>query len=302
MSLLVGIDGGGSHTEAVAGHSPDRILARWRGGAGAVRPGAEVAAVERWREAVQQMLSELPGAVVTRVVVGAAGTGREATRLEVERRFAESLEGAVRVRVTTDGVIAMEAAFPGGRAGIVLMAGSGSIAYGRDVHGGVLRRAGGLGWRMGDEGGGYWLAREALAAIGRALDGRGDASVLVDRLSDAVGATAPEDLVRWSVAADTGTIAALAPIVAAAAIEGDGVAAGLVQRAAHALAALVTALLPGSDTTTGTDVALGGGLLTGGSAVREALVQTLQEREPSVRLRDEPVEPPVGALALASRL
>ncbi len=302
MSVLVGIDAGGSHTEAVAGPAPNQILARWRGGPGAVRPGRESLAVERWHQAVQQLVAETPGEAVTHVVVGAAGTGQEAARLEVERRFAECLEGAPRVRVTTDGVIAMEAAFPGGRPGIVLMAGSGSIAYGRDVHGGVLRRAGGLGWRIGDEGGGYWLVREALAAVGRALDERGEPTALADRLAAAVGTAAPEDLVRWTVAAGPSTIAALAPVVVAAAVEGDGVAARLVERAAHELAALVTAIRTRSHDAVAKEVALGGGLLTSGSAVREAVVHALQDRESAIRVLDGPVDPPLGALELASRL
>ena len=123
MSLFVGIDGGASHTEAVAGTAPDAVVSRWRGAPGTVRPGGESRAVACWQDAIEHVLAMAPTRTIDAVAVGAAGTGREATRLDVERRLAEVLDGQPRVRVTTDGVIAMEAAFPGGRPGIVVRAG-----------------------------------------------------------------------------------------------------------------------------------------------------------------------------------
>jgi N-acetylglucosamine kinase-like BadF-type ATPase len=236
---------------------------------------------------------------VDAVAVGAAGTGREATRLDVERKLADLLDGEPRVRVTTDGVIAMEAAFPGGRPGIVVMAGSGSIAYGRTEPGGRLRRAGGLGWRMGDEGSGYWLAREALAAVGRARDGRADPTGLSDQLMAAVGVASLDELVRWSVSASPTEVAALAPPILDAATGRDPLALRLVDDAAGELAALVGALRPRGRSM---GLALGGGLLSAESPVRHTLVRMLRDSEPTLTVRDEPVDPPVGALRLARRL
>jgi N-acetylglucosamine kinase-like BadF-type ATPase len=240
-----------------------------------------------------------PTRTVDAVAVGAAGTGREATRLDVERRLAEVLDGQPRVRVTTDGVIAMEAAFPGGRPGIVVMAGSGSIAYAREEHGGRLRRAGGLGWRMGDEGSGYWLAREALAAIGRARDGRADPTGLSDRLMSAADCASLDELVRWSVAASPTEVAALAAPILDAATAREPLALRLVEGAARELTALVGALRPRGRSM---EVALGGGLLSAESPVRDTLVRILSDSEPTLTVREEPVDPPIGALGLACRL
>jgi N-acetylglucosamine kinase-like BadF-type ATPase len=152
---------------------------------------------------------------------------------------------------------------------------------------------------MGDEGSGYWLATEALAAVGRSRDGRADPTPLGDLLLAAVGATSLGELVRWSVMASPPEVAALAPAILDAAAEGDHLALRLVEAAAHELAALVSARRPRGRAL---DVALGGGLLSAASPVRHALVRILRESEATVTVHDDPVDPPVGALALARRL
>src|SRR2546423_11455186 len=79
-----------------------------------------------------------------------------------------------------DGEVALSTAFADG-AGIIVSAGTGSIAYARDAAG-QLHRCGGYGWQLGDEGGGYWLGRRALDAAARARDGPGEGSTLLPPL------------------------------------------------------------------------------------------------------------------------
>src|SRR5438552_1266044 len=127
--------------------------------------------------------------------VGAAGGGRE--QEQVELAAALTAPGvARRVRVRADGEIALSTAFGGGP-GILVNAGTGSVAYARDPSG-VLRRAGGYGWQLGDEGGGYWLGRRALGVAARAQDGRGEGSTRLGRLLGGVGLQHLHELVAWS--------------------------------------------------------------------------------------------------------
>src|SRR3989449_2096518 len=91
-----------------------------------------------------------------------------------------------------------------------------------DPHGG-LHRAGGYGWQLGDEGGGYWLGRRALEAAAWAQDGRGEGSTLLARLLAALGLQHFDDLVRWTATATPAQVAALAPHVLNAAREGEAV-------------------------------------------------------------------------------
>jgi N-acetylglucosamine kinase-like BadF-type ATPase len=295
----VGIDAGASHTESVLGVDGDRPGGRWRGGPGAIRPGEEAVAVTRWVEAVAGVLPERSAPAA--IVVGAAGAGTDEVRRAAEQMLAQTVGETTRVRVTTDGEIALEAAFPGGQPGIVITAGSGSNAFARDAHG-TIRRVGGLGWQIGDEGSGYALGRAALAAVGRALDGRGPLTALAERLTVAAAVEGPEGLAPWARSATPRGIAALARTVAEVAEAGDAVATGLVADAAADLAAHVHALLPHLGNVSPVPVAFNGGLLRPRSVVRNALLRLLRERNEQLALVEVPVDPPVGALHLALAL
>jgi len=142
--------------------------------------------------------------------------------------------------VLADGEVALATAFGTGP-GILVNAGTGSIAYARDPAG-ELHRAGGYGWQLGDEGGGYWLGRRALDVAARSHDGRGEGSTLLARLLGALGLQHFDDLVRWSATATPAQMAALAPHVLNAAREGEGVARQAVDDAARELVELAATL------------------------------------------------------------
>ncbi|MDH3456290.1 MAG: hypothetical protein OER90_05560, partial [Gemmatimonadota bacterium] len=90
--LLVGIDGGASHTEAVAGTRPDRVLARWHGGPGAVQPGTEPAAARQIAAAVRAVVEQAGRAAPPQVVVaGLAGARREQVQTRVRDLVVEQL-------------------------------------------------------------------------------------------------------------------------------------------------------------------------------------------------------------------
>jgi len=298
MTVLVGVDAGASHTEAVVGRDVTHVIARWRGGPGAIRPGNEAPAAAVLADAVRGVLEEagMPDSP-SHVVIGAAGAGREDSRRLVEELLTTSLKSAARVRVTTDGEIALAAAFPNG-AGIVLAAGSGSIAYARDASGRMFK-AGGLGWRIGDEGSGYALARGALNAVGRAADGRGETTLLSDRIMAAIGVASLEQLVRWSLSSTPQDVIALARVVTETAEAGDATATVLVDQAATDLARHVEALVPKLGEPRPVRVALNGGLLAPDSPVRRSLLSILRQSH-SVKVMEDPVDPPVGALRLAA--
>jgi N-acetylglucosamine kinase-like BadF-type ATPase len=301
MRLLIGVDAGASHTEAAVATSPDRILARQRGAPGSVRAGMEAEAsaaiVEAVHAALAQVDTEWESAVL---VVGAAGAGRASERQALERTVAGTLGLDAQIRVTTDGEIALESVFPG-RPGLVVLAGSGSIGYARDT-GGTLWRVGGLGWRIGDEGSGYALARDALAAVGRAADGRGKPTALEARLCEAAGVTDTDSLARWALAASPKGIAGLARVVCDVGQQGDEVARALIEQAAANLCLHVEALLNRVPGVAGLPLVLGGGLLSEGSPVRATLVDLVRRRWPQLHVVPGPLDPVVGALRLADRL
>ena len=208
--VFLGADAGGSHSTVVIGTGTE-VLGRADGPGAAMRPSgaAKSAAVlaETARRAAAQAGRDLP---VERAVVGAAGAGRSQEQAELEAALVEA--GVARqVRVLADGEVALATAFGTGP-GVLVNAGTGSIAYARDPEG-ELHRAGGYGWQLGDEGGGYWLGRRALDVAARSHDGRGEGSTLLARLLGALGLQHFDDLVRWTATATPAQMAALAVAV-----------------------------------------------------------------------------------------
>src|SRR5213594_1054343 len=186
-AVLLGGDAGGSHCTVVIGAADLTVLGRADGPAAAMKPGAAAASaavlVETARRAAGLAGVDLPA---ERAVIGAAGAGRPREQAELAAALVRT--GLARqVRVVTDAEASLATAFAGGP-GILVSAGTGSIAYARDP-GGRLHSSGGHGWQVGDEGGGYWLGRRALAAAARAHDGRGEATTLLARVLSKVVAS-----------------------------------------------------------------------------------------------------------------
>lgn len=301
-AVFLGVDCGGSHTAVVVGNRGGQVLARAEGPGSAMRPGgAERSAaviLEVARRAAHQAGVSLPAMAA---LIGAAGAGR-APEQDALAAAVKAAGAAERVAVRGDVEIALAAAFGTGP-GVLVNAGTGSIAFAR-VAGGRLFRAGGHGWQLGDEGGGYWLGRRALSAAARAQDGLGDASTLLERLLVALGLQTFDDLIRWSSTATPAQVAALAPHVLNAAREGEMVAQRIVEEAAGELSQLVQALarhFSGSDEFR---LATAGGLLRPGSPLLAAFRARLGAEDPRAHFVDAggSVDAPVGALRMAADL
>ncbi len=310
---LLGVDAGGTRTRAVVALGGLRGIgeagpANWTT-LGADRCVAAISeAVARALEAAAIETERLAAACVA-----VAGYYPPWHAVAARSALLSVLPG-VPLRLEPD-LVAAWAGATGGRPGIVLVAGTGAVAYGRDAAG-QAARAGGWGPRFGDEGSGYWIGIEALRAVARALDGRGAATALSATIggSGADGmkedATSPpkeaaamlEERLRVVYRDDWSReqVASLAPQVMRAAAAGDGVAGVIVERAAAELGALVLAVarkLGGS--TVEETVATVGGVFDAGPLVRQPLERWLAAMLPNARWV-EPLGPPVeGALRLA---
>jgi N-acetylglucosamine kinase-like BadF-type ATPase len=266
---VLGIDGGATVTRAVLLDDGGKELGRGLAGpsltdraAGPVEVDALAAAA---RSAVQEGDVELPVAVL-------AGVGREEERAAIEAAVAR-LGIASRTRIVTDAEAGLYDAFADGP-GILLISGTGSVAWGR-AEDGRQARAGGWGSLVGDEGSGYEIGLRGLRAALRAADGRGGGggSELLSRFAGQLGTTGPEALLGWATSAAKSEIAGLAPLVCELARAGDGIAAAIVEAAVASLtdhvAALVERLGPWSASP---GLALGGGLLSPGGPLRDAII------------------------------
>lgn len=296
--IHVGVDGGGTRATALAVDPDGAPLARCMGEAGRVDSSDPLAGVPALEALVREAI-EAAGASPPAVSLccALAGVGREAVRDAVERALtAPAL--AQRVRVVTDAEAALFDAFGEG-AGVLLIAGTGSIAWGRRADGAVAR-VGGWGMRLGDEGSGYSIGLAGLRAVAHAADGRAAATALSSPILEHTATREPADLIAWVDTASKGEIAALAPVVLAAAATGDPAAQRIVERAAHDLAAHVAALLsrlPPSNAPP--RIALAGGLLTHASALRPAVEATIRARMQACIILPDSPDGARGAAALA---
>lgn len=293
--ILIGADVGGTKT-AVAVSDGTAIISRADGPGAAVRPGRSLVSAGIIADAVRQALASARRLAGDVLVVGAAGAGRQPEQEELQHALrGESL--AERVIVTTDIEVALAGAFGGGP-GIVISAGTGSVAVGRDAEGG-LHRAGGYGWQMGDEGSGYAIGRAALGAVSRSVDGRSPETRLKARVLEATRSADFDALVRWAATAGPAEVASLAPPALEVATAGDIVAQGIADYAARELSQLAVHILPRIGGDGPVPVALSGGLLAN-DALKRAVLSRLAD-EPRLAVRDQPVDAVAGALWIAAR-
>jgi glucosamine kinase len=272
----------------------DRELARHRGPGAAIRPGRALVTAATVADLIRQTVASSGLVRVDTIVVGAAGAGNPADADEIRLALVHD-QIASRVLVTTDVLLALAAL--GAPAGAILVAGTGSIATGRTETGAIVRQ-GGLGWRMGDEGSGYWIGHHALRAAGAAQDGRGEQTMLTERLVPAARAVDFRGLVSWSTVADPREIAGLVPAVMKAADDGDAVAGKILDQAAARLGDLVHRL---GTQFSGTEIPLGltGGLVLTDGRLRRAVVAAVSG-QPPFTLRTDPLDPIEGGPRLAA--
>lgn len=248
---VVGFDGGGSGTRCWVADLRGEVRGRAEGGAAnprAVGMDRALAELGRVAEAALRQAGASPAEVVS-VAAGLAGAVRPAVQQAVSEALGKRFGRARWVTVTHDARIALYAA-TGGAPGVVLLAGTGSVAYGVDGEGREAR-AGGWGYLLGDEGGGYDLGRRGLAAVLKAHDGTGPPTALASVLLAALQVEEPEAVLErvYPVPGESAAagearhvLAALADAVLATARQGDAVASNIVEEAACELAALVTAV------------------------------------------------------------
>ncbi len=298
--MFLGVDGGQTATVALIGDESGRVLGVGRGGPCNHVGGPE--GREKFIGAIRDSVGEAcrrAGLDPERVRFRAACLGFSGGP-EDKRELLEQMLHADRLIVTTDALIALCGA-TGGEPGIIAIAGTGSIAFGRNAAGRTAR-AGGWGYVFGDEGGGFDLVRKALRAALRYEEGWGPETRLHGLLLEATGAASANDLLHRFYTAEfpRPRIAALAVLVDRAAGEGDGIARRILEEAAAELARLVEAVRgqlfgPGE----GARVAYVGGVFRSGM-LRERFVE-LVGRMPGCACHSPLYPPAAGALLEAWR-
>ena len=295
---VLGIDAGGTKTVCVLADERGHVIAEVRGGGANLQAAGELA-VEK---VLHQVMDEAIGDRDIRpaaVCLGIAGVDRE-DDAEAVRGIMRRIGFKTRTLVVNDALIALVAG-AGDRPGVVVVAGTGSIAYGRDAASRAAR-AGGWGYLLGDEGGGFWIGRAALAAVVRQFDGRGPETLLTGLVLDQMRLANPTQLIHavYGGGIHRYAIGSIAPVVQRAADAGDAVAAGIIDRAAGELAAAAASVIARLEMRGDSfPTVLSGGVFRGLPSLIEKVAAHVAEIAPRSDVRQLEAEPALGAVTLA---
>src|SRR6478672_5563617 len=230
---VLGIDAGATKTVCLLADDLGTVVGEGRGPGANLHVAGELE-VEKVLHGVMQEAFGHRTIAPAAICLGMAGVDRE-DEARIVRGIMRRIGFNARTLVVNDALIALVAS-AGEAPGIVIIAGTGAIVYGRNAAG-EAARAGGWGHMIGDEGSGYWIGREALAAVMRASDGRGPSTRLTAQILAHFKVADVSRLPRIVYDRDVPrvNVAALGPIVQRVAVEGDPVAVRILERAAEEL-------------------------------------------------------------------
>ncbi len=300
-NLFLGVDGGGTKTHVILLNDANDFVAEgFAGASNPLRVGVETAVsnIVKASEAACDAADRSRGDIVS-AALGLAGVRRE----DLRRRVRESFFSRLRIRnieVTTDAAVALYGVTLG-KAGLVVIAGTGSICMGRNAAG-ETETAGGWGPIAGDEGGGAGIARRALQAIAKASDGRGKKTDLSETAIEYFRAGHLEDLAVaiYAPTIDNAKIAGFARYVVEIAETGDEIAVEIMRDAGRELGWAARAVIEKLKLNSQKfPVGCVGSIFKAGDLITDSLLETIRKIAPKAFLAEPKLVPAHAAALLA---
>jgi N-acetylglucosamine kinase-like BadF-type ATPase len=300
---FLGIDGGGTQTRALITDAQlNAISEAVSGASNPARVGLREA-VSHIRSATDEAcaLAGVRRGEIKAACVALAGISHP-IHFHTMKRALDSALRIANLRLVTDADAALEGAIDG-QTGVVIIAGTGSIAVGVNAAG-EQTRSGGWGPALGDEGSGYDIARRALRSAAASIDGRKPRTLLTEKICARLGVSDPADLpgVIYSDGTEVVEIASLAEVVAQAAREGDDIAIEILAEAGSELGALAASVIEklgiGSERFR---VACVGSVFKSGEMVLGPLRDAVLKVAPRAEIGEPLFSPTVGAVKIAQK-
>jgi len=304
MKYLIGIDGGGTKTDCAIADLSGNIICESSGKPSNFLIIGVEEAVENIFALIEENLFALEGdfSDVKQIVIGVAGAGREEDAALLEKGFKDYAdEEGIHfkgVKVLSDAHIALEGAFPAS-AGCILIAGTGSILFGKDDRGNI-HRVGGFGRLIGDEGSGYSIGRKALNAVSKASDGRGEETLISELIDAKMNHNSSKNIIQ-KVYNEKLDVPSVAKFVIEAAADGDPIAEDILDEEADELVLHVRSLINKIQTNK-FNVAFSGSLIDNKNFYSDLVKRKIKSSLPNVKVI-QPAFPPLGgAILFAKRL
>jgi N-acetylglucosamine kinase-like BadF-type ATPase len=295
---VLGLDAGGTKTVCILADADGRIISVAKRGGANLQASGELEVEKVLHDVMEEAMGDREIAPAA-ICLGIAGVDRPSDA-DVIRSIMRRIGYKARILVVNDALVALEAGAPG-LPGVVIISGTGSIAYGRNANG-QAARSGGWGYVLGDEGSGYWIGRAALRAVLHAADERGPKTALTSLVLEHYGVSQPQELIHeiYQTNLKPAAIGALASCVYRAFGEEDAVAVGILQDAVHELesAAMSVARRLNLVGTTFPFI-LSGGIFRAVPWLQQELLRRLPASAPGSRAELLTREPAEGAVQLA---
>lgn len=301
MSYLIGIDGGGTKTHAVLTNLNGEKLFECFGGPS----NFLILGTGKVSETILELLDSCNNYLnisyndVSFVLLGTTGAGRRSDAELLENDFQSYLTSkkisVKNFRVESDARIALEGAFSG-KPGSILIAGTGSIMFGKDKDGNI-HRVGGFGRYIGDEGSGYSIGKKALTAITKSFDGRSGKTLLSELVADAFGITSSEKLIT-EVYKNNFDIASVTPLVLQAAEIKDETAVQIIESETDELILHLKAMEEKIKEDV-LSVAFIGGILSSKNVYSDLFTTKINTQIPNCRVKLPDYPPEYGAILMA---
>jgi len=302
---VLGVDGGGTSTVARLADLQGNVLSVAKAGPSNLSTSGSEKCAETLTGAITDACSQTSVSLdsVRIVVYGTAGAGRKADQDRLHNAILSQWDTLPQkpasLCVVSDADIALEAAH-GGEPGIIIIAGTGSILYGRDIDG-TIKRSGGWGPVIGDPGSGNAIGLQALRVAAKTIDGCIKPGLLMQLIAEHTGITSQEILIN-KVYKEKFPPSEVAPLVFQAAAKGDQSAHAIVNQSARELIDMLTCGLKKFSFTGVVPISYVGGVLLSDTMYPDIVSKIIREEVPNADIRKPKFKPEEGAIAMALRL
>jgi len=304
MKYIIGIDGGGTKTDCAAADLEGNILFETKG----EPSNFLVEGIEKVAESILDLINKcktnlsIDYSDIEAILIGTAGAGRINDAERLERSFTDFIKTkGIKFKnfiVESDARIALEGAFSG-MPGAILICGTGSIMFGKDLNGDI-HRIGGFGRLIGDEGGGYGIGRKGLNALSKQLDGRENFTLISKYLEDKFGINSPEKLIS-EVYKNKLDIASVAPVVITAAENNDETALRIINEEIDEVLKYIPAIKQRLNITE-LNLSFIGGLITNENFYSKRLKKKIMNDFPGIKIQTPQNPPVMGAIIMAKQI
>ncbi|MFS0670880.1 BadF/BadG/BcrA/BcrD ATPase family protein [Peribacillus frigoritolerans] len=295
MNYIIGVDGGGTKTEAVAYDMDGNKISEGRAGFGNLLIN-EKQATANIIQAIEQSMTPIDDGSCLYICLGLAGYGGVENPQGIKSAFSKAFKAPF--TIVNDAIIA-HAALLKGNDGILTISGTGSVSIG--IHEGIEKSAGGWGHILGDEGSGYWIAMQAFIRMTQEEDEGYEYSHLTESILKKLGYLSVMELKKFIYSATKSEIAAFVPLIVQHAEKGDGFSQNILNQAGYHLAKQTLEVIKKLKLCENVTIALKGSILSNVPLVQSSFINHIKLENPNVKFVLEDVSATLGCYYIAMK-